>query len=43
MLAAAQPSIERALSGALDTLGVTAGRVDVAPLGLRCDGAVLVQ
>jgi uncharacterized membrane protein len=43
MLNAAQPSIERALAGTLDALGVSVGRVDVMPLGLRCDGAVLVQ
>ena len=43
MLNAAQPSIERALAGTLDALGVSVGRVDVTPLGLRCDGAILVQ
>ncbi len=43
ILKGATPAIERALSGTLDALGVMVGRVDVMPISVRCDGAVLVQ
>ncbi len=43
ILNAAQPSIERALATTLDAMGIAVGRVDVTPVSLRCDGAILVQ
>ena len=43
VLSAALPSIDRTLSATLDALGLSAGRIDVIPLGLRCDSAMLVQ
>ncbi len=43
ILTTAAPSIERTVASTLDAVGLGVGRVDVMPLSLRCDGAVLVQ
>ncbi|QCI64265.1 pilus assembly protein TadG-related protein [Phreatobacter stygius] len=43
ILSGATPSIDLLLANLLQTLGVSLGQADVWGLGLRCDGAVLVQ
>ncbi|MBN8944402.1 MAG: hypothetical protein J0H01_33150 [Rhizobiales bacterium] len=43
IISGATPSIDQLLSGILQSLGIGLGQADVWGLGLRCDGAVLVQ
>jgi len=43
ILSGASPSIDQLLSSILQSLGIGLGQADVWGLGLRCDGAVLVQ
>lgn len=43
ILRGATPSLDQLLVTLLNTLGVSLGQADVWGLGLRCDGAVLVQ
>lgn len=43
IISAATPSIDQLLSSILQSLGIGLGQADVWGIGLRCDGAVLVQ